>query len=376
MNVAFPERRCRRLRAILRGGLGMVILTVATATLGQPRPRVVVVTAAARASSTIHLERELLALGLDVIVVETAEAPSTTRGGLEQAARDVGAIAAVRIVTTGNAAEVWVADRVTGKTVIREVVSGDPRGGAADLALGAVELLRASLLELRLPEGSRRGEVAPTAAIERLTPTPESAPSPTSPATGPTSPTASPAAATVEAAPPEDPLAVSLGLVASVGLRGAGPLLGAVGGFSGRLGHSPWGLEATVSAATGRTTSQSDVPTASADTTLGWLALSPTYGADLGRLALRVGLGLAAVHLDLRGFAAAPLTARRERAWIAAPLLRGGLGVRLAPRWRARADAWLLVAVNPVEIRFAERRAASFGDPELFGATSLELTLP
>ncbi len=61
--------------------------------------------------------------------------------------------------------EIWIADRVTGKTVLREMADdgGTPDRDAA-LALRAVELLRASLLEVGLP-APPPGEVPATPEI-------------------------------------------------------------------------------------------------------------------------------------------------------------------------------------------------------------------
>jgi hypothetical protein len=82
--------------------------------------------------------------------------PATGSAGptsLEQTARNVGAIAAVRIVPMAQSVQVWTADPVTGQAVFRELLppAGQKPSDAA-VALGAVELLRASLLELHPPE--------------------------------------------------------------------------------------------------------------------------------------------------------------------------------------------------------------------------------
>jgi hypothetical protein len=76
-------------------------------------------------------------------------------------------VAAIRGVASERGVEVWIADRATGKTVLREL----PRGpGEPDdaLALRTVELLRASLLEASLPTPPP-SEVATTPELrERL----------------------------------------------------------------------------------------------------------------------------------------------------------------------------------------------------------------
>src|SRR5579864_2144728 len=110
---------------------------------------VAIVTTEPNASLTRRVRAELQGLGLDVIVLKPPEEGSPMRAPLELAARSVGAIAAVRLVPSGEGkVEVWVADRVTGKAVVREL--DVPRSGASDaaIAVGSVELLRASLMEL------------------------------------------------------------------------------------------------------------------------------------------------------------------------------------------------------------------------------------
>src|SRR5262249_41204308 len=136
----------------------------------------------------------LEALGFQVVEMPVpSEAPA--REALEAAARAAGAVAAVRLVPspTDGGIEVWIVDRVTGKTVLREVVAPDVSAGgaaarASTLAVRVVELLRASLLEMDAPHPSR-GELPPTPelrAIARSAAPPRSvSPPPRPPATAP-----------------------------------------------------------------------------------------------------------------------------------------------------------------------------------------------
>src|SRR5580704_2293598 len=114
---------------------------------------VAIVTAEPNSSLTRRVRAELEGLGLDVIVLKPPEEGSPSRAPLEQAARSVGAVAAVRLIASSEGkVEVWVADRVTGKAVVRELDA--PASGASDaaVAIGSVELLRASLMELHSGE--------------------------------------------------------------------------------------------------------------------------------------------------------------------------------------------------------------------------------
>ena len=69
-----------------------------------------------------------------------------------------------------GSAELWVIDRVTGKTVVRRVnaAAGDPARAAEILAVRAVELLRASFLELAItPDAEAAPRPATAPAVER-----------------------------------------------------------------------------------------------------------------------------------------------------------------------------------------------------------------
>lgn len=91
------------------------------------------------------------------------------RASLESAIRDAGAIAAIAIEPGRNASvvEVWVSDRLTGKVSIRPLESKNE--APAFLAIRAVELLRASLLELASPAASSKKNPDPPPEVKKLT---------------------------------------------------------------------------------------------------------------------------------------------------------------------------------------------------------------
>ncbi len=105
-----------------------------------------------------RVEAELRALGF---LVTMAKDEGAEKGELERTARNAGAAAAIRVVRSDEGAEVWVADRITGKTLLRnvQVEPGEDREGV--LAVRAVELLRASLLEIEATHAPRGDVVAP-----------------------------------------------------------------------------------------------------------------------------------------------------------------------------------------------------------------------
>lgn len=133
-------------------GLG-IVPTVHAATVvlvRSPQPT------ADAAEATVRLRGELVSAGFDVRVIDPPLG-ADTRASLEEAAAGPEVEAVVAILgggssdASGNSAELWVIDRVTGKTVVRRVPT--PAGsthGAEVLSIRALELLRASFLEVAL----------------------------------------------------------------------------------------------------------------------------------------------------------------------------------------------------------------------------------
>jgi len=111
-----------------------------------------------------RVQAELAAAGFAVTVLDSApgQEPRTL---VEAAALEPPPVATFVLVRgeTGAAADIWVGDRLTRKTSVRRLdVTDVPRARAAEvLAVRAVELLRASLLEATVREPS--GDAASTA---------------------------------------------------------------------------------------------------------------------------------------------------------------------------------------------------------------------
>jgi len=110
--------------------------------------------------------QELETLGFETVLLDEAGASDLLPSRLEQVARANRAMAAIRVGLEAKTAEVWIAERVTNKTVYRSITlePGD-RPAAALLAVAAVELLRASLMEIHGPN-PQSGEMAPTKQVE------------------------------------------------------------------------------------------------------------------------------------------------------------------------------------------------------------------
>ena len=294
-----------------------------------------------------RLRSELDALGLRVVEV-SAPAEDRSPRGLERAAREVGAFAALRIVPWEGGIEVWIADRVTGKTVLRELVVAP--GEAADevVALRAVELLRASLLELELPH-EQSGDVPPPPAVKRLVSRPEPAPAESAPKFG-------------------------------IGL-GVGPVLSPGGVLpswqlmlKARYVMAPrWGAELVTLLPTLPSAIQQ--PEGSADISIFFVGAALTL--DLlpppNPWTARAALGVGGAALRMVGAANAPYVSRTDNVIVALPYTRLDLLYRIASDVRFGASIWAGVALPRATVTFADRQVASWGRPAGVGTALLEL---
>jgi hypothetical protein len=123
-------------------------------------PRLVVVMEPDNRDLADRIQLELEAMGFDSRVLLQAE---TTADQLAKVAVDAEAVASAQIRLTETSLEFRIHDRTTGKTLQR-MLERTGNVGDATLATHAVELLRASLLELSLPDAAR-GDVEPTPAL-------------------------------------------------------------------------------------------------------------------------------------------------------------------------------------------------------------------
>jgi hypothetical protein len=138
--------------------LAATTLAVETATAQPlPAPKVILLRPPAAPASVsealVRLQAELSVEGFDAEVTDAILEPDV-RASLEKVAPTMAATALVAVVAGGDpaSADLWVVDRMTGKTVVRRV-HADPRAAARVaevLSIRAVELLRASFLELAI----------------------------------------------------------------------------------------------------------------------------------------------------------------------------------------------------------------------------------
>ena len=311
-------------------------------------PRIAVIHDAAADSRTIvRLHGELSTLGLHV--VEVTLAPNEGASSLDDAARRANAFAAVRVVPAGNGIEVWVADRVTGKTLLREIVVGP--GDAADdvAAIQAVELLRASLAELGLSP-RQHGDVPPSPAVQRIAPVATSGPK------------------------NEHRLSIQVGpamLLSPGGFSVAG------NGFVG-VRFRPdrtWGLDAWTLL---------PILSASIEQAEGSANLSPLLaGLDASLSIFERGKpwqlsaagGVAVARLGIEGQAAPPRAGNSDPLLVALPFGRLSLTRALSARLALGVDAFVGVAIPQPIVRFDGRPVADWGRPMTALALSLDAAL-
>jgi hypothetical protein len=305
----------------------------------------------------VRLEAELRAAGFQI--EERVVEDDTDARKIVEEPGEGGPFATVLLRRTGarTATDVWVADHVTHKTVVRRIGS---QGGsdAADraLALRVVELMRASLVEgLVLPPPEPEPSAPPPAppppdvtawTREAIREPPAARPAHVSLALGVAGAFAGPDVGA--GIGPELRVAWRASPAWSVGLLGAGPAFGA---------H--------VSAAQGSATVRQELALAE-------VAFEPELRGVVSGF---VAAGAGAYHLYASGDAAAPFTSGQDGAWAA--LLSGGAGVRLHVTRSASLvlDLRELLALPRPVVLFAGERVAESMHPGTLGALSLAVEL-
>lgn len=269
------------------------------------------------------------------------------RAPLELAARSVGAIAAVRLVPSGEGkVEVWVADRVTGKAVVREL--DVPPGGASDaaIAVASVELLRASLMELHSGEPPH-GDMPVNEKVQALG----------LPAKSP---------------PRVARLGLTVGAGAELGLRGTGPTgdidLGAWLRMGSHVGARLMGYMSLAPA-------HAVTAAGAVDITSQLVGAMATYAlADASSAWVpSASIGVALAHVSTTGTAFPPFLSAAEAAWAVAPLADLGMAWSFAPELRIRADGLGAVAIPPIRIRTPVGDVGWWGGPAVILSIGVEV---
>ncbi|WP_437978648.1 hypothetical protein WMF11_20395 [Sorangium sp. So ce295] len=379
-----PPRRPDRAAHGAGWALGLCLLVAPEARAAPPDPppeppRTKVVLIADRRSDSImaRVYAELATLGFTVVVVRGgAEPPS--QGPIETSAREAGAAAEIRVTEVPGGVEISIARGATGQSVHSAVMADDP----ATVAVRAVELLRASLLDVRSPRPSQ-GEVEadPEArAVVDMQEPPPARPAPVAaarpradgtsrppppPALGPGAIRSTPMTFGVGAAP---------AILWSAGGVPATPMLD-VSGYAmirSRLGLSTFVQIPLASAS--REGKEGTRHTRIALAALGMrVPLGPTDAAWLPS----AGAGLAAAWLHVEGEGRSPRYAgRSEDAYAVAAYLRAGLSFAPTPHLRISEHLLAGIAVPRLVIDAAGRATDTWGRPFLGASLGVEVVLP
>jgi hypothetical protein len=319
----------------------------------------VLVFGAEDAPLTKRLEAELRALGLHVLVAAAQDISLSELAGRAHAA---GVALALSTAETSEGVELRLVDRVTGKTLLREVLERDLSSTDPDalIALRAVELLRASLLELELTHPPR-GEVAATNALRE---------------------TIRRAVAQVERAEPQPAPTVVNTLEQSVvaGLRASVfTHLGETRPESGVSADLLWQPTAKVAVGV-----WGAIPLGSVDVSAAEGAAdlrSHVFGTGLRfaplsleeRLQPTFGAGASVLWLSVTGTRSrSDLVLASEELVAVGPYAAVGCGLRIAGALTLRSEIRAVVAFPKPVIEFADREVTSLGRPFLMATFGLE----
>ena len=293
---------------------------------------------------TRRLDRDLRGLGFGVVVLGTTPENSIDAQALERTARSLGGLAAVHLLPADQGSQLWVLEPATNRSVTRELLR--PAGSSADpneVALGTLELLRASMLELHPPTAS-------------TTPTP--APAPRAP---------------VLVAAPERPATLSLlgGVGVELGVRSVGPSLSTVWALWLRLGGCFGARGFAVLPIVGE---HSRLPEGDVEVRPSLLGVGLTCGAaPRGWLRPHVGLGIALSYVETRGTAPDPQLSHRASTWLGGGYGLLGVGLRLSRDVRLDLDATGVVLPTPAVVVAQGREVATWGAPGVVVSLGVEV---
>lgn len=322
------------------------------------RSRVTVVRAASsdpliREANT-RLRAELAAAGFDVLDVDGPA--GSVRDEVESTSEATKSFATVAIerAGTGASADVWISDLVTGKTVVRRLRVGSESNAAAVLAIRALELLRASLLEVTVPVSEAPDEAARRAAPPDVVSWAE----PKTKARGPSHPLAG--------------TSMAVGVFVLHSLQSIGPSLGPVARVARGIGPRVFGRLSLASAVVGPRVhaegGEASVQQHFGSLELGWVA-------DTRPVVAFAWAGIGAYYLRTSGEAEAPF--RASSAGVVSALGTVGVGglVRLGRGVTLSADVAAIGLVPQPVVVIANHDAGTAGAPSLAAALSLLVEL-
>jgi hypothetical protein len=327
----------------------------AAAEAAEPQRRVLLVIDQPDDPFAPRIRAELLGLGLAVLTVEPWRT-GVPVGPLETAARSQKAVAAIRMVASRKGVEVWMADEVSGRSLLRQLVVDESEAGPNQglVALQTAELLRTSLLS----------DAGPS-------PRP-----PADPGDGSPKPDIPPRTDVIAPAPP--PAGIQGGVQAAVGsLFGLGGSGAAIQGWLSlhrSLGQR-WGLAVDLSAPIQSATLSGPEGSAHLGAMLAGAALFARFEAPATGLYGSAGAGAALMRVAFQGETSEPLRAVSGSSYAGAAYVRadGGFEIIRGQRLGLRLGLRGIVGLTGVTVTFAGNETAPWGP--LFGAGLLVIDL-
>jgi hypothetical protein len=304
--------------------------------------------------AVLRIKSELVAGGFEVAVADS-DAPTLGQDPRELIERAGQALApSATIGIFGNLeqgmAELWVVDRITGKTVIRrlEVQTSSDRRIPEVLAIRAQELLRASLVELLVEENRSTPSVATQPPrIHRWVK--QAVESPVAPWT----------------------LGLELGVTTFGGWGGIGPTLAPAARLRMALGERFWARLTALGLGT-RPRVETDMGSRSTSVSQNLLLLEVTSWLRPRRLIRPLfSLGLGVERVAVEGTASLPYQGERNARWFAAGDAGAGIALRLQAHWEVQLEAHVLFAAPRPAIRFFDVEVARAGQPTLLAILTL-----
>jgi len=293
-----------------------------------------------------RINGELASAGFEIEVVDGAAILGTTGGSrdwLEKLASRRGADAVVAVIgdKAPDSVEVWVIDKVTGKSVVRRVPfrPSSPKGPET-LAIQAVELLRASFLEIDLSSKSSPAQ-----------------------AKGAPPPTVVHFVEHDRKSEPSERFGVELGGAAIIGLGGVGPAITPIARFDWAI--RPWFIAHVTAAGMG---SRSTVEAAAgiAQVSQAFALLGAGYHFKGGRrLTPFISLAVGALHTSVEGRAVNPYQGNNADQWSLLLDSEFGAVVPLQDRLYFSLSAHAQVGEPYPAIRFAGAGVATAARPNV-----------
>ncbi len=326
-------------RAALGSALLASCLLFGPAARAEPAATLIVLIADEPSDPVVsRLERDLRGLGFGVVVLSATPENSGDRAALERAARSLGGLAGVRVLPAGQGSTLWVLEPASGRSVTREL-AGAATASSADpneIALGTLELLRASMLELHPPAPEPHPVAAPT-------PVPSTAPS---------------------RIVTDQPARLSLtgGVGAELGLRSVGPSLTSLWSVWLRIGGC-FGLRGFTALPLSSERSRVAEGEVEVRPTLVGTGVACGSQRRLSWLTPRVGLGFVGARVETRGIADDPKVSHQAAAWLGGGYGLLGVGLRLSSDVRLDLDATGIVLPTPASILVNRREVATWGAP-------------